>query len=336
LEQELFIGKRGNNMAPQKNIAVAVFIILSLVSIFFFVNSPIESVKQNALLVILMFATLTPIVLTNKEVSDYFQITSFKNFVEYGCIGVIWGILSIVVASVLIKSLNAVYNLFGTISAVNASTYSAEQIFFTAISFPISETVLLVASVLAIVVFAPKIRLDEWLILLIVAVLAFFANADFLVVIGLLLVASFFFFTKIKITKLNINATLVIAFLLITLVFSFLHYNSRGKEQFEYSIGGLLNFSLNTSGFGSSTYVGALPQLILGSIWLISALVYKNFIVPMVAHIAQNTFALYTILGLNSVLVFIFLILGLLLIFGILRTDALKTLVKLDLDEFYV
>ena len=40
--------------------------------------------------------------------------------------------------------------------------------------------------------------------------------------------------------------------------------------------------------FGNSLYHGAFPQLLMGVIWIFSALYYKSLLIPLTAHIFMN------------------------------------------------
>ncbi len=85
----------------------------------------------------------------------------------------------------------------------------------------------------------------------------------------------------------------ITSIVIVSLVFAAFHFAVRGKEAYEYSIGGFISFVSDTKGIGTSAYVGAIPQLVMGFFFLGLAVVYKDFIIPMSAHIVNNTLALF-------------------------------------------
>ena len=272
---------------------VSIFVILSILVAFFFLNSPLTQVKENSQFILLVFGAVVSLVLLTKKHIDYFDTSSASTLVEKGSIGIVWGFLSMAIATFVIKSISAVYNLFGSVSAVSASAYGADLQFYTIWIYPIAETMILLGGVFALTDVLPKIRV--W----------------------------------------KINATIIAAFFAMMLIFGAFHFNDRGKDFFEFSANGLINFIGNTKDFGTNGYVGALPQVVLAGIWLISAYLYKNWLVPLFAHIASNAFFLGLLIGFfNPVILGTALFLGMILFFGVTRKDTISKVFKVTMAGF--
>jgi len=99
-----------------------------------------------------------------------------------------------------------------------------------------------------------------------------------------------------SILKDQIPAAMPIAIVSISLLFAAFHFAVEGKDYYEYSLAGFINFIGDVKGYGSVDYHGGFPFVVLGVFWLALAIIYKSFVEPFAAHLTYN----FTVLYLNT------------------------------------
>ena len=81
-------------------------------------------------------------------------------------------------------------------------------------------------------------------------------------------------------------------------IFSGMHFLARGVGYYEFSGSGFVNFITDTANINDpANYHGAFPQLLLGLIWSILAIIYNNYLIPAFAHVANNFIAIFLIVS---------------------------------------
>lgn len=92
--------------------------------------------------------------------------------------------------------------------------------------------------------------------------------------------------------KNSIPFAMPIAIVSIAMLFAAFHFAVEGKDYYEYSLAGFINFIGDVKGYGQEGYHGGFPYLMLGIFWLALAVIYKNFVEPFAAHLTYNYFVL--------------------------------------------
>jgi hypothetical protein len=93
------------------------------------------------------------------------------------------------------------------------------------------------------------------------------------------------------------------AILIVMTLFAAFHFNDRGKMYYEYSVAGFTQFIGNTGGMGTNAYHGALPQFILGGLWIVLAVAFRSWVVAAFAHVLNNAVSVGQVIGFGDVVV---------------------------------
>lgn len=92
--------------------------------------------------------------------------------------------------------------------------------------------------------------------------------------------------------KNNIPFAMPVAIVCIAMLFAAFHFAVEGKDYYEYSIKGFINFIGDVKGYGQQGYHGGFPFLMLGLFWISLAIIYKSFVEPFAAHMTYNLMVL--------------------------------------------
>ncbi|MHA1835255.1 MAG: hypothetical protein ACTSV7_14870 [Candidatus Baldrarchaeia archaeon] len=131
----------------------------------------------------------------------------------------------------------------------------------------------------------------------------------------ILLVAGVLFLFSVL--RNNIPFAMPIAIVSIALLFAAFHFAVEGKNYYEYSFSGFLNFIGDVKGYGREDYHGGFPFVMLGIFWISLAIIYKSFVEPFAAHLTYNFLVLFFNSNTPEVVEFLSLIgLLLLIVFG--------------------
>jgi len=251
-----FIFYWGEKMQVTRNVFVQILIFLGVAMLFLNTVSPFETTKIATQWNLNLIGVLGSVVLfaftKKKEIfDDFFTVKNYREFFTRFASGILWGIVTLILLAMAVKSFNFLINLFGSIPATTLASLSQEGAFFVVFVQPLTETVLLIAATL------------------------FLYNV----------------FSSFKIPQPMATAIFAVAML-----FAGFHFATVGKEYYEYSLAGFINFIGDTKNIESPDYHGGFPFIILGVFWLILAIIYKNFVEPFAAHLTYN----YLVLLLNS------------------------------------
>lgn len=233
---------------------------LALFLIFFFtVGQDIEfqRVVDWNLLMIGSIGVFAIVLAKEKSIERVFDVYSGKEVLQQMTTGVLWGGLSIIIILLLGAGVNLMYNLLGTVNLdVVRFITSPFSVLGIALIQPITETLMVIVAVL---------------------------------------------FTSKAMQGMRIPFHPIIAVLLVSLLFSGMHFAIAMHEAglsgfdfpFEFSLSGFAEFIFNVSAIGTAEYVGGFPQLIMGIVWGLIALLYESFIIPIMAHLVYNSVVLY-------------------------------------------
>jgi hypothetical protein len=235
-----------------------IYFLLALALLFLFQNNPTATVKEMAnfnLLLIGGVGVLAITAISKKKEQVFYEVKNAKDFFGDAALGVIFGGLSFLIIGGALVGLQGITSLLGSVGGEVIAQFNSTQLFFVAVIYPVTETIILVGGTL-------------------------------------------FLYNFIKNVKFIPFKKIVSAFAIILLFASF-HFNSIGKNYYEYSASGFINFvgemrnlnlpSCNISEAGQACYSGALPVFLLGLFWVALALAFKSWVVPAFAHITWNT-----------------------------------------------
>lgn len=254
----------------------AIFLVLALAMAFLILNSPSTQIKEIANFQIILltagaFAIIPGIF--------FYPIKNTKDFLGDASIGTILGVIIFVVTAWMLGVGTGIVNLFAVFSLPSLAAFESTQIFFVAEIWPLTETIVLVGGTL----------------------------------VGIRLLKDFF--------KLKPKYAVPIAIFVVMLFFASYHFATYGRGAFEFSYLNLPAFVFNTENLGmpvcnpatglvANCYAGALPQFILGGLWILIALATKSWVVAWRAHAISNKIVLFALFGLTP------------LIIGLLAIDA--------------
>ena len=248
-------------MVKQKrtNISVMIFVALAIVLFFLYINNPFSEVQEMANSNLILIGAIG-ILVVGGSTGLFYDVNGRKDLVNDTAVGIILGFLGVFLISIMLAGFG-VLSLAGSISPASiASISSSDQIFFIALVYPFTETLILIGG-------------------------------------GL------FLYNILKSIKVLPFPKLFAGFGIMFLFAGF-HFTALSAGQYEYSFSGFINFIGNTENFASSAF----PQMLMGLYWVMLGFGFRSWIVPATAHVVNNTVSLYTILGLNPVLIALFVL----------------------------
>lgn len=271
-------------MATKKSspLTIYIFFLLAAVLLFSALNTPNASLRQASEFNVLLLGSLGWMAILGAArggESILYPIRDAKDLLNDTSLGVIVGVVSLAVVTLVLGLNQAVHNLFGSVTVSGTTVLGFWDIFILVVAAPIAETVLIVGLVRVVKEigsgFLPK------------------------------LVAS------------------LAAIAVTVLAFSAFHFNAYGKDAFPFDLNGFAQFLFAGN--------GALAQVALGVVLIVSALAFKSWIVPFVAHLFYNAWqvaVLYT--GFFDATVFFVLVIVLLVFAFVFQQNRLSELRTFD------
>lgn len=150
-----------------------ILFILAFAMLFVFTTSDQSQIKESAnwnLLAVGAFGSFILVATTNKEFLPWFRIASSLEFLQDITIGLITGFLLAFAASYVVSGVHAVVNLSQTVTFASLAASTSSEIFFIGLIQPLTETMILVASILMISRFLARQKIPfskVWAILIV-------------------------------------------------------------------------------------------------------------------------------------------------------------------------
>ncbi len=241
---------------------VGLVFFLSLLMLFLYTTTEITNpqIRDSSLWNLVLLGTLGSLIVasTTENLGLWFTVNNPKQLINQAVVGTVLGLIVAYVVVGVIYGFQYLFSLISVIPVSVLSSMSFSEAFFTVVIQPVTESILLVSSLL----FFRNVFLG------------FFKSKLIAVVLAILLVSVMF--SGLHFTARQKQAT------------------SMGVEfPYENTFNGFLEFVFDWSNFGSSDYYGAFPQLVLGVFWSLIILLYESAVLGMFSHIASNWLVLY-------------------------------------------